>query len=69
MAMKSAKRPTGNTKKHVEEAVSQLKDTKRLNINVPKNKYRALKIMAAEQDTTVTQLVIDAVSEKYSLSA
>lgn len=56
MVMKAG-RPTGRTTKHVAKSATQLDELKRLNILLPASELRALKVYAAQHDTTVTSII------------
>lgn len=51
---KSSKKTTGTTTKKAAKS----RDTVRLNVNMPREIYRQLRIKAAENDTSVSRAVI-----------
>jgi hypothetical protein len=59
----TAKRPSGRTKEHVEKAAAELEGEVRVNFNLPANTHLKLKLYAARNRTTITDLLKQAVDD------
>lgn len=53
----SAGRPTQRTAEHIEPAIQAMRETVRLNVDIPKQEYKALKQLAIDSDTTISAVV------------
>lgn len=53
----AAGRPTQRTAEHVQPAIEAMRETVRLNVDIPKQEYKALKQMALDSDMTISSVV------------
>jgi hypothetical protein len=61
----AAGRPTQRTAEHVQPAIEAMRETVRLNVDIPKQEYKELKRRAVDEDTTISAIVKQAL-QQYS---
>lgn len=68
MSLLKAGRPTGKKERAIASVqdVGTGEENVRMNVNIPKSFYKQIKQTALNQDTTITELVLKAVSEYIS---
>jgi hypothetical protein len=64
----AAGRPTHRTAEHVQPAIEAMRETVRLNVDIPKQEYKELKRRAVDEDTTISAIVKQAL-QQYSSTA
>lgn len=57
MSLINAKRPSGRTQEHIQRQLPQVGVTKRLSVDLPEAEFKRLKVYAAANGMTITELV------------
>jgi predicted HicB family RNase H-like nuclease len=66
MSILKAGRPSNKTEKAIAAVSNEAQDTIRMNVNISKSLHKKMKQKALDSDTTITELVIQALNDHLS---